>query len=145
MTTQYSLTRVSKELVAAAVENYRNQWDADFEEYGRRLGEWRDSYKFTWWQKNVKKLDKLNAEDLLREIHGHSYAYHNRKSFPLEEYLVKLGLWDWDFHWTLGVHGSTWKDVAIDLYLCPSDEGHLVSEGALRWITNWANKQEERE
>jgi len=130
-----SLTEVTKEEVDSAVCNYRKQRSLDLAEYEKRLQKWREGYKFSWWQKNVKKLERLNAQDLLVELHGWpSMMGYNMP--PRDSVKVELGLWDYSFHYTLGEYGSIWRDAAIGLHRSDK-ESHLVSTEVLVWITTW--------
>lgn len=130
-----SLTEVTKEDVDTAVSNFKQQKALDSAEYQKRLREWRDSYKFSWWQRKVKKLDSLDAKELLTKLYGTDSMMGFRYD-PTNSIKIKMGLWDFDFNYTLGSYGETWRKIATRLYLSRK-ESHLVCSGVLDWIISW--------
>src|SRR5690606_12727879 len=139
MSKLHSLTEVTKEEVDSAVCNYRKQRSLDLAEYEKRLQKWRDGYKFSWWQKNVKKLERLDAQDLLVELYGWpSMMGYNIP--PCDSVKIELGLWDKSFRYTLGDYGKTWREITISLHLSEKDS-HLVTDGVLSWITSWKDHE----
>lgn len=132
-----SLTEVTKKEIEEAVNNWKEQREKDKEEYLRRVQDWKDNYKFSWWQRHVGKMYLLGAEELLEAVHGEHYLLSGYK-YISDYKKVELGLWDDGFSYTLGNYGRAWCEVALQLNKTKK-ESHLVGVQVLGWIIEWKN------
>jgi len=126
-----SLTKITKQDLEEAVANFNLQKELDQLEADRRYEDWKRGYKFSWWQKNISRVDRLPAKRAFwKIILSDNWWAHDA--------LVRHGIWDEYFCDTLGTAGEHWRDVAKKLY-ASEKEDHMVSTGVLNWVMAWKN------
>lgn len=58
-----SLTKVSKQELQRAITNFIIRKEQDKVKYKQVLADWKKSYKLSWWERNIGKLDNLTDEE----------------------------------------------------------------------------------
>lgn len=128
-----SLTKVTRQDVDTAWENFERQKEKHSSMLEENIQKWHSTLKFNWWDRYVRKIDKMTAKELY--VHELSGMY----VFQQERWLEERGIWNDEFDWTIGCHGGKHRDIVRRLYKSKKPD-HLVNSGTLSWIMDWRDK-----
>lgn len=141
MTDLASLTKVLKEDLDKAVENFNKIKEEDQKTLDLVVSTYRENYKFPWWyrKKTISRLKGLSNQEFM---YVRDNPLHGKAFWQLVNSCVDKNLVDESYKYTLGNGGAKWREVALRLQESGCDE-HYVSDGVLDWITTFKEIKQE--